>query len=101
MRPITYREPDIAFGQLMLSLRISTGITQVGLSEFLGVSRRAIGEWEGGQSYPKSEHLKKFIAFCLQQHAFTAGREAEEIRSLWQKAHQKVSLEELWLEKLL
>jgi hypothetical protein len=37
----------------------------------------------------------------VQQQAFTAGREAEEIRVLWQAAHQKVLLDELWLAELL
>src|SRR4051794_2182823 len=101
MRPITYREPDFAFGQLMLSLRIVTGQTQVGLAELLKVSRRTIGEWEGGQSYPKPEHLKNFIAFCLKQHGFNAGHEAEEIQALWQAARQKVLLDEFWLHELL
>ena len=37
----------------------------------------------------------------MQQQAFTAGREAEEIRALWKVAHQKVLLDEQWLLGLL
>jgi hypothetical protein len=37
----------------------------------------------------------------VQQQAFAAGREEEEIRALWQEAHQKVLLNELWLAELL
>ena len=44
----SYREHDSIFGQAMLTLRKSLRLTQAGLADLLGVSRRAIGEWEGG-----------------------------------------------------
>jgi len=97
----SYREQDYAFGQLMLTLRTAVGLTQAGLADRLGVSRNAIGGWEVGQSYPKADHLKAFIALALQQHVFAAGREAAEIRALWRAAHQKVLLDESWLQGLL
>jgi hypothetical protein len=37
----------------------------------------------------------------VRQQAFPAGREAEEIRALWNAAHQNVLLDELWLQGLL
>src|SRR2546428_12404032 len=37
----------------------------------------------------------------MQQQAFGAGREEEEIRALWKAAHQKVLLDEAWLHDLL
>src|SRR2546425_2242120 len=101
MKKASYRERDYAFGQLMLRLRMAIGLTQAGLADLLGVSRHAVGGWEVGQSYPKAEHLKAFLALALQQHVFAAGREAEEIRGLWRAAHQKVLLDELWLHELL
>ncbi len=97
----SYGERDYAFGQLMLTLRTSIGLTQAGLAGLLGISRRAVGEWESGSSYPKAEHLKHLIALGVQQQAFTASREEEEIRALWHAAHQKVLLDELWLQELL
>src|SRR4051794_2876261 len=93
-------EPDFAFGQVMLTLRTAIGLTQVGLAEYLGVSRRAVGDWEAGNSYPKVGHLKEFITLAVQQQAFAAGREGEEIRALWRAAHQKVPLAEAWLAAL-
>jgi len=96
-----YREPDYAFGQLMLSLRTAIGLTQAGLADLLGVSRNAIGGWEVGQSYPKAEHLKAFIVLGLRASVFAAGREAEEIRALWRAAHQKVLLDEPLLQELI
>ncbi len=97
----SYREQDYAFGQRMLTLRMSIGLTQAGLAEILSVSRNAVGGWEAGQSYPKAEHLKALMALCLQQHAFTAGHEEEDIRTLWRAAHQKVLVDEHWLHELL
>ncbi len=43
----SYRKHDYTFGQTMLRLRKSIGLTQAGLAERLRVSRRAVGEWEG------------------------------------------------------
>ena len=101
MKKSSYGVQDYAFGQLMLTLRMAIGLTQAGLAEKLRVSRHAIGGWESGQSYPKANHLKAFIVLSLQQRIFTPGHEAEEIRALWRAAHQKILLDELWLQELL
>ena len=101
MKRSSYGKHDYAFGQMMLTLRTHIGLTQAGLADRLGVSRRAVSEWEAGSTYPKAEHLKQLIALGVQQQAFPAGREAEEIRTLWQAAHQKLLLDESWLAALL
>jgi transcriptional regulator with XRE-family HTH domain len=101
MKRSLYGERDYAFGQLMLTLRTNIGLTQAGLAELLGVSRRAVAEWEAGSSYPKAERLKVLIALGVRASAFAAGREAEEIRALWKAAHQKVLFDESWLAALL
>src|SRR5256714_1225196 len=85
----------------MLTLRTAIGLTQAGLAEFLGVSRKAVGGWESGGSYPKAEHLKALLMLAVQQGTFPAGREAEEIRAFWKAAHQQVLLDESWLSALL
>jgi predicted ATPase/DNA-binding CsgD family transcriptional regulator/transcriptional regulator with XRE-family HTH domain len=82
-------------------LRTSIGLTQAGLADQLGVSRRAVAEWEAGLSYPKAERLKQLIELGVQLQVFPAGREAEEIRALWHAARQKVLLDEVWLHDLL
>jgi transcriptional regulator with XRE-family HTH domain len=97
----SYHEHDYAFGQAMLKLRTSIGLTQAGLADLLGVSRRAIGEWEAGSNYPKAERLQHLIELCVQQHVFAPEREEEEIRGLWKTAHQRVLLDEDWLSALL
>ena len=101
MKRISYRERDYAFGQAMLTLRTNIGLTQADLAEHLGVSRKAVGGWEAGESYPKAEHLKALLTLCVRQQAFPPGREEEEIRAFWKVAHQKVLLDEAWLAALL
>ena len=101
MKRHVYHERDYAFAQLVLTLRTAIGLTQVGLAERLGVSRRAVAEWEGGLSYPKAERLKQLITLGMQQQAFATGHEEEEIRAMWKAAHQKVWLDEAWLHDLL
>src|SRR5712692_8377121 len=101
MKRFSYSERDYAFGQIMLTLRTNIGLTQAGLGDLLGVSRRAVARWEAGSSYPTVERLKQLITLGVQQQAFPAGREEEEIRALWLAAHQKVLLDEAWLAALL
>jgi len=97
----SYREHDYTFGQTMLRLRKSLRLTQAGLAQQLGVSRRAVGEWEGGLNYPREHHLQHVIELCVQQHVFAPKREEEEIRALWETGHQRVFLDEAWLSALL
>jgi WD40 repeat protein/transcriptional regulator with XRE-family HTH domain len=101
VKSYSYRERDYTFGQLVLTLRTAIGLSQAGLAERLGASRHAVADWEGGLSYPKAERLQQLIALGMQQQAFPAGREEEEIRALWKAAHQKVWLDEAWLHDLL
>lgn len=96
-----YGERDYAFGQRILTLRTQIGLTQTGLGGLLHISRRAVTEWEAGSSYPKAEHLQQLITLAVRASAFPAGREAKEIRMLWNAAHQKVLLDEVWLTSLL
>ncbi len=101
MKGISYRDRDYAFGEAMLALRAKIGLTQVELAQFLGVSRRAVGDWEAGKSYPKLEHFKQLVVLALQHQAFPAGSEAERIHALWHASHQKVLLDEAWINGLL
>src|SRR5436190_3709680 len=101
VRRSSYRERDYAFGQLILSLRSAIGLTQAGLSDHLGISKKAVGEWEAGSSYPKATHLKALIALAVKEQVWAFGHEEEEIRALWKAAHQKVLLDETWLSVLL
>jgi len=102
MSTYSYSERDYNFGQTITTLRTALGLTQAELAQILQVSRRAVGGWEAGSSYPKAEHLKVLIELCMQKPTFFhAGQEAEEIRTLWKAAHQKVLIDERWLSALL
>src|SRR5258706_4389438 len=101
MRVSAYRERDYAFGRVMLTLRTRLGLTQTELADMLGVRCRAVIDWEGGLTYPKADHLKQFVVLATQRQAWPFGREAEEVRALWQAASQKVLLDETWLGGLL
>ena len=94
-------EADVSFGQLLFTLRSALDLTQLELSRHLGVSQRTIGAWEAGNSAPRTKHLKQFIELAVRLQVFPVGREVEEIRRLWKKAHQKVLLDEAWLQALL
>ncbi len=80
-----------------MTLRTSVGLTQAGLADLLGVSRRAVGGWEGRLNSPKALHLHHFLDLWVQQCVFAKEREEEEIRALWKTAHQRVLLDEAWL----
>ena len=80
MKRHVYRERDYAFAQLVLTLRTAIGLSQAGLAEQLDASRRAVAEWEGGSSYPKTERLQQLIELGVRASAFPAGHEEEEIR---------------------
>jgi transcriptional regulator with XRE-family HTH domain len=101
MKRSFYDEPDCTFGQAILTLRTNIGLTQSDLADLLGISRRAVGEWEAGNSYPKAERLKQLIYLCIKWQAFPAGHEAEAIRALWVASPQKTLLDEQWLAELL
>src|SRR5258708_35882998 len=57
----SYRDRDYAFGQMMLTLRTAIGLTQTGLPDYRGVSRRAVGDSEPEAKYPKPETLRRSI----------------------------------------
>jgi len=101
MKRSSYREHDYAFGQLMLTLRSAIGLTQAGLAQALGVSRRSVADWETGAKYPKAAHLKQFVTLAIKHQAFQVGHQADDIRALWKAAYQKELLNEVWLSDLL
>src|SRR5260221_5810908 len=85
----------------MLAWRTKLGLTQTELANVLAAPRRAVIDWEGGLTYPKADHLKQFVVLDTQRQAWPFGREAEEVRALWQAARQRVLLDEAWLGGLL
>ena len=80
---------DFAFADQALALRERAGLTQRELAALLGVSERAIGRWEAGESYPGTHHLQQLIARHLERGAFGVGREDEEAAALWAAARAR------------
>src|SRR6266566_6769810 len=70
MKGSSYRERDYAFGQVMLTVRTRLGLTQSELADLLGVTRRAVIDWEGGLTYPTVDHLKHFVVLAIERQAF-------------------------------
>src|SRR5215813_1599940 len=93
----SYRELDYESGKAIQTLRGRIGLTQAGLAEHLGVSKRTVSEWEAGGSSLKEERLKALIALAVRSQAFPKGTEAEEIHALWKITRQKRLLDEHWL----
>src|SRR6202049_3172277 len=101
MKGCSSRERDYAFGQMMLTLRTRLELTQTQLAGMLGVTRRAVIDWEGGLTSPTADHLKQLVVLAIQRQVWPFGHEAEEVHALWQAARQKVLLDEAWLGELL
>src|SRR5947208_4846790 len=77
-------------GQI-LRLRGRAGLTQRALAALLGISEHAIQKWEAGESYPSAARLQALIALYVQRQVFTAGREEEEARALWEALHREAA----------
>src|SRR5260370_41694596 len=60
-----YGERDYAFGQLVLGLRTSIGLTQAGLARHLSISRQAGVGREDGSKYTKGPPPKTVIALAV------------------------------------
>ncbi len=101
MKRSSYSERDYTFGQALLRLRSSIGLSQASMAELLGITRKAVSHWEVGDSYPKAARRQTLLAFAVGQQAFAPGHEEEEIRAFWRVAHQKVPLDERWLQEVL
>ena len=101
MKDDSASERDQSFGQMVFALRSTPGLTQEQLGSRLGVSLRTVRGWEAGDAYPKVGHLKALIVLVVESEAFATANPAEEIRTLWKAAHQKMWLDEHWLSVLL
>jgi len=74
---------DYAFGIATLTLREKAHLTQQELATHIGISTRALQNWESGSSYPKSAYLRKLIEIYVLQHAFTPGKGGMQVTHLW------------------
>ena len=100
-----YTTKDYRFGLQLLSLRKKASLTQEEMASRMGVSEKAIRNWEGGASYPTGLHLKKLIETFLFSSAFTPGHERGNAKALWEQAcenatHSNIPFDENWFDTL-
>src|SRR5205809_2950837 len=101
-----YKLRDFVFAQRLLTLRKRAALTQEAVALHVGVTEKAIRNWEGGSNYPSEVNLRKLIELYLDQGAFAAGQEQEEVRTLWDQLqestrHRINSFDELWFAGVL
>ena len=53
---------DYTFGNKILELRTSRGLSQTALAEMLGVTNKAVSKWETGKSKPTTNIIGKLAA---------------------------------------
>ncbi len=101
-----YDTKDYTFGLLLLSLREKAGLTQTAVATFIGVSEKAVYNWEAGSDYPTGMNLKKLVTVYIQNNAFTVGQEREEAYAVWKllslhAPRRKAIFDEEWFATLL
>jgi DNA-binding XRE family transcriptional regulator/GTPase SAR1 family protein len=91
------------FGGELAMLRGRTGMTQEQLAAIIGVNSVTLRYWEIGKYVPKAPSLQLLISTLAVRGFFSAGKELEEIRKLWNTAKEaglKDALDEEWLAEL-
>jgi len=101
-----YTTKNYAFGLLLLTLREKAGLTQVSVAGLIGVSEKAVYNWEAGSDYPTGINLKKLIETYLYRNVFTIGQEQEEARAVWEQIalhapRRKAIFDDEWFAALL
>ncbi len=101
-----YKLRDFDFAQQLVALRKRAGLTQEDVALRIGLSEKAIRNWEGGSNYPKELNLRKLIEMYLGKNVFASGREQEEARLLWEQLHERTPhhigpFDEPWFAALL
>ena len=86
-----YKLRNHELGQRLVALRNRAGLTQAELGQQIGVSRRSILKWEGGDGVPNGAHLHHLLEVFAGRAAFTAGAEPAEAAALWEAVSQAAS----------
>ena len=53
----------MSIGTTIRKLRWERDMTQDALAEALGITAKAVSQWENGKTFPKTEHLPKLAGF--------------------------------------
>lgn len=81
-----YKLLDYEFGILIQALRKKAGLTQTELAKLVGVSKRAVLNWEAGDSYPQTNRVRRLVEIFLDKGCFTSQEEHTEAEFFWGKA---------------
>lgn len=84
----SYKPRNYLLGGRLLELRNRSGLTQVALAQLVGVSKRSVLKWEGGEGAPGGGHLGKLVAVFAARGAFTPGEEPAEAAALWEQVRE-------------
>lgn len=91
-------------GRLRYRARENQGMTQGEVGSRIGLSVVTIRNWESGRYRPSMLNLQALLEVYLVEGAFTPGKEALEIRDVWEKAEMaglRAAIDEEWLTHLL
>jgi len=80
-----YTTKNYVFGLVLLTLREKAGLTQTVVAGLIGVSEKAVYNWEAGSDYPTGMNLKRLLEMYLYRNVFTPGNEREEARAVWEQ----------------
>jgi predicted ATPase/transcriptional regulator with XRE-family HTH domain len=101
-----YKPREYALGERLLELRNRVGLTQTALGQLIGVSKRSILKWEGGEGAPSESYLGPLLAVFATRGAFSRGQELAEAEALWEQVRASGvrrlgRFDGLWFEQLL
>src|SRR5437660_6204137 len=101
-----YKPRDFDFAQQLVTFRKRARLIQDEVALRIGVTTKALRNWEGGIHHPSDANLQKLIELYLSEHAFAPGREQEEARALWNLLYENTSrriryFDEQWFVSLL
>src|SRR5213078_4138497 len=101
-----YKLRDFNFAQRLVVLRKRAHLTQKDIALRLGISKKAVRNWEGGSHYPSDANLRKLIEIYLYKDVFIPDHEQDEVHLLWEQLHECnpsriSSFDERWFLALL
>src|SRR5260370_19798354 len=85
-----YKPRDFDFAQRLVTLRRRAGLSQEGMALQVGVTTRAIRNWEGGTNYPSEANLEKLVELYLDKMVFTSEHEQDEAHVLWDQLREVI-----------
>jgi transcriptional regulator with XRE-family HTH domain len=96
-----YAQQSLSKKLAMLRERVDGSLTQEAVAAYLHVSLTTVNNWEKGTASPRAFNLRKIITLYLSKGAFTASKERQEARLLWEESRVTADFDEEWFSRLL